>query len=405
LEVLLEKREVDWKEDIYITRWLSPRYSKTKEVYWYAIEKYIDFTGIAPQELIEEKYKDTLAHPLQKTYVAERRFAEFDRWMSEIYEKKKEWVKNKNDVRLAEKTRVTYLGAIMSFYRFSGVPLDTKPLGRRGQLNASTKKDNRTYKMNAFEVEMLADTLPTLRDKALTWLLFQTGLDISRGLALNWGDVVEEFRHPPLTTVELDNGIIRDVPSVMLDVTRSKGGMIEHRTYLCQRAIETLKKYLTDRHGSNFTTTMDWNEPLFVSTYGIHAGERYSISTFEKVLRRYAPLTGLITAERIENSTRQPLRPASLRASFSNALKSVSCDPDYIDFWMGHVTRYGGAYSDAERGLYCKFASQALEPTSEADMKRDIVSLQRELAEYRQKYGELQDLLPRLKKLVEKEVG
>jgi hypothetical protein len=123
-----------------------------------------------------------------------------------------------------------------------------------------------------------------------------------------------------------------------------------------------LKKYLVEQHGEDLAKELHWEDPLFLNYHGRNAGERFDKVSFERVMRQVAPKTGIVSKERLEHASRNPLSPRSLRASFSNRLKAVGCDSDYIDYWMGHTSRYGGACAEAERKDYCKYAYLALEP-------------------------------------------
>jgi integrase len=316
-------------------------------VYVAAWKQFSEFSGMTAEALIQEKWKDTQRPPIDRTDKAELRIVDFRDWLKK---------------RFGEgRTTSVYIGAIQSLYKSSDVPLNLKKLGQRGFTLSSARKENRSMKMTAEQVERLTHYVPSLRDKALVWMLFQSGLDINTVLKLDWGDVAEEFEEPPLTRVEFENGETRDVPSVKIEVVRKKAA-IEHRTFICKTAIEMLKKHLTERFGADFAKKMDWEEPLFTGIIGGNAGKRHDRRSVERLLHKVAPLTDLVKRERLEQATRNPLRPASLRASFSDALMGVRCPLDYIDFWMGHVSRYGGAYSSAERTDYCKFAWLALEP-------------------------------------------
>jgi integrase len=344
--------------DKYVSRWLKSRKPNTRRHYMISLRLFLEFSKKVPEELVMEKWHDTQKLPPEQTDVAEHRLASFHKWLLEEYKKTGKYAK-RGGAELAPLSASTRVGAVQSFYTANGVPLVVKKLGVRGVFSANPKKENQSMKMSPEQVEKLAYYAPTLRDKALVWFLFQTGMDISIALRLDWRDIAEEFENPPLTKIEYENGDIKEIPSVLLDVTRDKAGGKEFRTYITATAINMLRKYLVEKHGEDFAKKMQYKEPLFI---GRNEKKRFRRQAFEQVLLEVAPKTELVKKERLALASKNPLRPAALRASFSDALKGVRCDPDYIDYWMGHVSRYGGAYSSAERTDYCKFAYLALEP-------------------------------------------
>ena len=382
----IRQLEAKLLSDKYVARWLKSRKPNTRRHYMISLRLFLDFSKKTPEELVMEKWHDTQKPPPEQTDVAEHRLAAFHKWLLEEYKKTGKYAK-RGGADLAPMSASTRVGAVQSFYTANGVPLVVKKLGVRGVFSANPKKENQSMKMSPEQVEKLAYYAPTLRDKALVWFLFQSGMDVSVALRLDWGDIAEEFENPPLTKIEFENGDIKDIPSVKIDVTRDKAGGKEFRTYITTTAITMLKKYLVEKHGEDFAKKMQWKEPLFI---GRNERKRFRKMAFEQVLAEVAPKTELVKKERLALASRNPLRPASLRASFSDALKGVRCDPDYIDYWMGHVSRYGGAYSSAERTDYCKNAFLALEP------KGTTPELERKFREQNQRLLETSESVTKL---------
>ena len=179
-------------KDKYLDRWLSAKKESTRRLYELAIAKYLHFTGMTPEELIMEKWNDQQKKPIERTDRAEHRAFEFYGWMLEKYKKGDKWTKNGNK-SLADKSATTYFGAIQSFYRSNGVPLNMKVIGQRGAFEATARKENISVKLSPEQVERMAYYAPTLRDKAVIWCMFQSGMDISTALSLDWGDISEEL--------------------------------------------------------------------------------------------------------------------------------------------------------------------------------------------------------------------
>ncbi|MDH5375801.1 MAG: tyrosine-type recombinase/integrase [Candidatus Bathyarchaeota archaeon] len=341
---------LNWENDRYLRRWLGEKKESTRRPYKTCFKLYLEFTGMTPEQLIMEKWNDTRKPPHEQTDEAEHRVVAFFRWLKNEYKKPEELAKN-GDRELSEKSANAYVCAIRGFYAANKVKLNFQGF-ERGLFSAVTK--NGTVKMNPEQIEKLAYYAKFIRDKALIWLLFQSGLDISVALGLNWRDIRNEFLNPVM---------VSEYPTVLISVTREKAGHHPYETYMGKTAIETLRHYLVERFGEDFAEKMSSDEPLFVNAVGINAGKRLDDEAFQEVMRTIAKKCGIVSKQDLEEANRNPLSPRALRASFQSQLfKVAGKDSKLVDYWAGHKVKYDKAYIDADRETYAKFAMQVLEP-------------------------------------------
>lgn len=362
-----KKGALDFDSDKYLVDWLKGRKTVTM-VYKPAMRKYIEFTGKSPKELLEEK-QDELSLPRMQQGKVDRGLIAFFQWLKE--ESSNEKTEQKG---LSAKTAKSYVGAIASFYHRFNLKLD---LNWSEDFKAAPLPENRTEKMTASQIEKIASFAPTLRDKAIIWCMFQSGSDISTVLSWNWGHIENEFLNPPLGAVRIS--CIR------------KKEEVPYQTFIYKTAIKHLRLYLEAQYGKDFATKMRYDVPLFLG----RSGERHSDKYFRDMLRHIAPRTEIANGSvvhAIDNSTLNPLRPHSLRASFNDQMASDGASKEMRDEMLGHKVAYDSAYFGGEetmRKTYVAHAEKVLEPKGASPQVENLLKDQEaKLKEQEKKLGE-----------------
>lgn len=389
--------KLDYENERYLTRWLDTKKENTRFAYKLGFEKFVEFAKMTPEQLIMEKWEDQKKPPPQQTDVAERRVLKFLDYLKTDYRKDDTHSRNGN-VKLAPNSAILWVQAVASFYNSNGVRLNMKKVAPRGALRAHTKKVNVTVKLSPAQVKVLAYYASTLRDKALIWVLYQSGLDISSALALTWFDIMEEMPSPPRVTVNVEGKSV-EVPTVKLsDNERSKFKGNRFTTFIGETAIEALKKYLIERYGATWCRSAKITDPLFLS----QQGARYKAKDFRIMMRAIAPKSDIVNS-RLEHADVNPLSPRSLRASFQARMKDAGCPIELVDYMAGHSVAYGGAYTNLNdenlRRQYAIYSIHALEPkevSPQVEKQLEKIDGQQKKIEKLEK--NLEDLYIRLKK-------
>lgn len=328
-------------QDKYIERWLAGKKPNTVESYRLAMRLYLDFTKKTTEELILEKWHDMKREPIKQTDVAENRLRDFYRYLTE------EYVDKRGKHLSAGSAKIYVRGAIASFYQANKVPLIIKS----SEFEGAPRAENETEKMRPEQIEKLAYYAPTPRDKAIIWVGFQGGMDVSTVSNLNWGHVEKEIENPPMGAVLL-RGLLR---------TKIRGKATgRFTTCIYKTAVQHLRKYLEKQFGEDYAKKLKYDEPLFLGRHG----KRIVPGDIQKMLRKIAPQSE-IASGRLNHSDINPLRPHALRASFADQMGKAGASKQFVDYLMGHKLSYDTAYFGGEEGLreaYVKYAEQALEP-------------------------------------------
>lgn len=370
----MSEKSLDWENDKRLTHWLGNRTKKgTVALYRKAMEEYVNFTGLTPEQLIQEKYEDTKKPPMDQG-VAEDRLRAFNKFLNE------EYVKRDGTKGMAPKGALSHCAAIADFYRRHNLRLNIK---MTQEFSGATKGINETEKMTAEQIEDLASYAPTLRDKALIWAMFQGGMDVSTVLSLNWGHVEKEIEKPPMEAIMLRSLSRKKEPNKTFD------------TFIYKTAIKYLKAYLRERFGDDYANKIDYNAPLFVG----HGGGRTKAKSGETRLEpRYIERTLSIIATktmsrgRLEQADLNPQRPHAMRASFSDRMAKAGANKIFVDYLMGHKLQFDKAYFGGEQGLretYVKYAEMVLEPKGAGELTAEA---QQKIAALEEKVGDVQSL-------------
>jgi len=384
------KPKLDFANDKYLTNWLTNRPKHTQRVYKTAMKRYAEYTSMTPKEMLKEKEEDMKLPPMKQGKV-ERRIKGFFEWLKTECPNTRTGEKG-----IAGMTARNYVGDIADFYSRHNMPLHLK---WREDFKAVPKPVNMTEKMTASLVEKLAYYAPELRDKAIVWCMFQSGMDISTVLSLNCGHIAKEIEDVPMGAILLKN------------LVREKGE-VPHHSLFYKTAIKHLKMYLEERFGKDWIkevkSSKNYEEPLFLG----RSRARHHRQYFQALLREIAPLT-FIANSRFEHADINPLRPHSLRASFNDQMAKAGAVKELRDFLMGHEVAFDCAYFGGEEGLrktYVQYAQEVLEPKGippDVEMalekqKTTVESLVAMYSEEKKQRVELEKALEEMRKKVKK---
>ena len=309
------------KEFKEVKRWLVGKGRTTKSEYLGALRIYTDYRGLDPKQLIDEIEEDR-KKPRRERGEVEFKLKEFHEWLLNEKEKEKGGGGGKTGEKgVSTKRAATIMGAIRSFYKANGFPITIK-LPR-----PTTLKKNHKLQIRAEDVKKLVDHAPTIRDKAIILMLFQSGMDVSTLCSLDYGDVAR--------------GLENNECPLPIHVVRKKR-QVEYTTFLGRDGIDALKAYINKRRERQ--DEIKHTEPLFVKERNRNGNKRITKDLIEKMLREVAVLSGVVSKEEMERADMNPCRPHALRSGFSTIMKLQGVNNEIVEYWMGHVIPYEAAY-------------------------------------------------------------
>lgn len=301
------------KEFDTVDRWLQfvlgegIKSEATEKTYLHFLVRYCRFAHKTPDELIAERRLQLKS----KDEIEERKHEELLRdWRAKIEKD-----------GLSRGTAITAHNAVKSFYKANYVPLLSKsPKHWKTRVKKVPTRE---------ELARIIKVARNTRDKAIIMCLAQTGTSLT--------DFVDIF-----TIDKIRAEFNRDVEPVHVHMRRHKTGSEPYDTFLGADAIECLKAYLGEKLPNN-------KNPVFAEA------KRTVQFIVEKVSRR-AALSPSPTGQ-------THVTPHGLRAFFSTSMTlSFTRESSHtkhialVDYWMGHVLPYGGAYMvppiESQRELY-----------------------------------------------------
>ena len=284
----------------------------TRRTYLYVLMKYVKYARMRPDELeTNGKTNPKEAHDLLKMFY--------------------------NSLNLASTTKMLAYQAIRSFYIANHIFLGKKPATFRVVVEYEPRK---LYTQD--EVATLVDVANNIRDKALVCFLAQSGqrLGIITGLRL---------RH-----VDLDQAspLVVDLPAVL----KNKHGVNVNKAQIAYRFVigEDTKNYLK----LMVEERTQRGEPLSDDSWLFRS---HSTRLSDRIIRKVRlstpgePLSGsqiwkivhdAATKRGIQKNfgKRYLFHPHGFRRYWKHQLRMGGFDPDLLDYMMGHVLPYGGAY-------------------------------------------------------------
>jgi len=350
--------------DEEVVRWLAGKADKTKKLYVGALQKYCDFRGLVPSGIIDE-LEDDRKLPVRGQGDPELQLHKF--------------IEDMREHGLSPKTISVYVAAIISYTKSCGYPL------KISAPKAPTLKKNKKKALRPPDVEKLVNYTACLRDKAIILVMFQGGLDVSTVCSLDVGDVAE--------------GINKGECPLALSLVREKEH-INYNTFIGKDAIEAIKAYLTKREATLGPSAL--SDPLFIHERKMRDKLRINTELIQKVMRKLAVVSGLVTAEEMERADLNPCRPHALRSAFSSILKLEGVNNDIIEYWLGHAVTYQSAYfqgiTDELREIYAEHEHSLSIHTAVGEIKKldekyqgIITNQQLELASQREELQHIKD--------------
>ena len=372
---------------------------------------------LTPEMALKRKIEDMKNPPLEQGLV-EREWLEFVQWLKEGYTKKK----MKNTKTLGSNTIQQYSSAIKAFYSEFGYPLSAiATLPKSIRSDKQGKIENAKIEIRAKDVKELLNVMRTNKDKAISLIMFQSGMDLSTTFSLKYGDV--------------KHGLKEGKERVIIRVKRGKSN-ISYRTCLGRDSLKAIRVYLREREETRWKCSLcgySWrvkrktcpyckkkgitkhtiqtqkiklnsDDYLFISHKKNITTE---ISNFEQRFRSYGLLAGLVTEEQLKKADFNPARPYALRSAFSSILGYKKMDRDLIEYLMGHTNRYNGAY--------LRYSNDEIITTYKEFEEHLSVSEIHELKDVEQRFDEkmkkhqdvylkqIEDLEKRLKEMEERE--
>lgn len=336
--------KIDWNEK-ELVNWIGtnerPLRANSRKIYKRAFTAYHEFTELTAKELIDEAEQDD-SLPKRKRGQPKRRILAFAEWLKASYISPRERKKEDPERGISPKSMLTYFGAVRGFYRDNNFKIEFS----RGEAPTATVTTEREM-MRREDVKKLLNKALEHRDKAIIMCLYQSGMDISTLLSLNYGHVKK--------------GLERGDEILLVKATRIKTNT-RYRTCFGKDAVVHLKNYLRERG------QMKVKEPLFMTTklFTYKNGtstkpERVKSNTVIGIFRQLVVRAGLISEEELEAQTINPYGTHALRASFSKIATAVGMNKNLIDYLQGHKTPYHGVYSDLTDEMLIK-AYRDLEP-------------------------------------------
>ena len=279
---------------------------------------------------------------------------------------------------LAEKDRsVRYvnvaLAYIKAFFRVNGFKNDREIKVER-YYQPSRYRKRTEYVPTSDEIERMAYTARSKRNKAVILMLYTTGLRGSTLRALTVADVVEELKS--------GNNVVKiPVYAEMKErVPEACKGGIPYYSFVSKEAAEALREYLDERMERYGDLTDE--EPLLCS----------EATNVPVEVRRKTPIMRKSLQQTVKRAARKAglknwkdVTPHCLRKAFESALRNNRLDVKEQEFLMGHILPGSqDAYYDSTKveDLRRKYAQAVFfpqRPYSSEDLRRkqvlDVVKL------------------------------
>lgn len=285
-----------------VDRWLTGvsadgvRSQETEKLYLHFLGRYAGFLGKTPDQIIEERRKQLRSDD----ELEQRRHEELvQKWRTRL---EAEEGLSRNSVATAHRV-------IKSFYLYNYVDLRLK--------GPKTWNATRRKTPTPEELTSMVDVAKNPRNKALIVCLAQSGMSEEDFLGVTFDMVKQQ--------------LAESVVPLHLEMRRSKV-MKDYDTFLGRDAVAHLNAYLEE-------TKLKPGDALFP------VGKRNTQYIVKKTSQR-AKLQPYVT-------------PHCLRKFFSTYLTLRGCPEQQVNYWMGHVLPYGGAYFvpplEQQRELYQKY--------------------------------------------------
>jgi len=269
----------------------------TERLYLHFLDNFVEFTGKQPDELIAERREHLKDDDPEVQMQHEERLKQFRTWLE------KEKNIGRNSIGTAD-------GVIKSFYSANYAALKTKP--------PKTWRTTRRSTPTREDLKRMVEVCDLNRDKAVIMVLAQTGMSIDTVKTFTWKAISKEYD--------------KKIEPLHFHALREKT-MTEFDTFVGSDGLTCLRPYIQEKKDKN---KLDPDKPVF------DISER----TIQNIVRHSSLASGMDPHS----------SPHNLRKFFSTYLALAKVPQQQIDYWMGHVIAYGGAYFvppvESQRQLY-----------------------------------------------------
>jgi integrase len=303
-----------------VKKWVREKSEGSVNNYLTAMKLYMNFTGLNPEQMIDEAEED-MKKSRRDRGTPESRLLDFHEYLLTKHSKMKG--KRTGSTGVSKNLAKMYFSAIRGFYKTNGFFLNVKTP------RATNKKENFKLEFRPKDVKKLVDLAPSLRDKSIILSQFQGGLDVSTICSLNYGDIARELQEGK--------------EPLMIHIIREKEG-IEFHTFLGRDAIDALNLYIQERE-KKYGEKLQYDTPLFVKEGAKKLSfERITTNLIQNMFRDLVLTAGIVTENELEISDINPARPHALRSAFSTILKLEGVNELFVEYMLGHAIPYNGAY-------------------------------------------------------------
>lgn len=331
----------------------------TEDVYKRSLERFCQFIGKTPKQILEEYEKTDDKH-------FRRKYAQY---LKALISKRKREGYAVNSIR-------NEVQAVRSFFKYSDLPLAHVPLGRK-----RITFHNRDIKRNEI-IKLLEISRP--RDKAFFCMMAQTGLRPRTLCELKLRHLEPDFSRGTIPCkIEIPQEI-------------AKGQYRSYFTFMGEESVKYLKAYLSKRVG------VSPDDYLFTAHGTDKKANPHSLS---RIFREN--VDKLKETKQINFKDRQFSKPAELRMyNLRKFFRKMSHQAGFeiVQFWMGHIVESGVEEhyrpQDVEwhRQLYREKAmpNLRLETATPSETEQVIKELREEIASRDKTLNETQQRLDQL---------
>jgi integrase len=216
------------------------------------------------------------------------------------------------------------LAYLRMFFRVNGFK-GAKELEVERYHQPSRYRKRPEYIPSSDEIQRMAYSAGSIRNKALILALYTSGLRNSTLRAVLYGDVKDELWNREIVRVPVTPEMKRVDPGACK-------GNIPYYSFISRETVRTLREYIAQRN--ELYGSIQNDEPLFAS----------SSTNVPPQVRKHTPvkkrsLDEIVkrAAKRGEISKWKDVYPHCLRKAFESALRNAGLDPKDQEFLMGHI--------------------------------------------------------------------
>ncbi|MCW4014885.1 MAG: tyrosine-type recombinase/integrase [Candidatus Bathyarchaeota archaeon] len=322
--------------------------------------------------MIDEALEDLRADPREKRDIVLQRLLRFYRWLKTDCPRMSKG-RGSNVVvgkGLSDKLAHNRVAAIRSFYATFGITVRMR--GRTSLPKA--RVENERMRVNAEQVNILVEHARTLRDKAIIWTGFQSGMDAHTLCSVNYGTVAEGLK----------NG---DCP-LKMDLFRKKTG-VDYYSFIGESAISAIRVYIRDMESRGVVFSS--KSPLFQKHKG---GGRLTPNLIQNMMKIVAVKSGFVDKDN-NGKAFNPLGPHALRESFGSLMINNGVPDSIVDFWLGHsVGEKDKAYKSVQLKSLTRMYRERSNLFNVSVSEIDVEKIEREIkSQFKEESSKLQSLV------------